>query len=127
MNKSKKAKLEKKGWKIGTTSEFLGLSREEEAYLDLKLSLSRFLQDKRKEKQLTQIQMADLVHSSQSRIAKMEKAEPSVSVDLLVKSLFALGTEYGELAEAIRVGEPTPAYRVQAKSRPNKRAAKKFK
>ena len=48
MNKAKKAKLEKKGWKVGSTSEFLGLTREEEAYIDLKLSLSQFLQEKRK-------------------------------------------------------------------------------
>ena len=115
MNKTKKTKLEKKGWKVGSASEFLGLSREEEAYVDLKLSLSQFLQEKRKERHLTQIQMAELIHSSQSRVAKMEKSESSVSVDLLVRSLFALGAESGELAEAITVREPKPSYKTRTR------------
>jgi len=101
MNKSKKENLEKKGWKSGTAQEFLGLTPEEEAYVELKLSLSQYLQEKRKTKHLTQIQMAKLISSSQSRVAKMEKAEPSVSIDLILRSLFALGTETGEIADIL--------------------------
>ena len=101
MNKSKRVSLGKNGWKVGTAREFLGLSPEEESYVELKLSLSQYLQEKRKTKHLTQIQMAKLISSSQSRVAKMEKAESSVSIDLILKSLFALGTETGEITDIL--------------------------
>jgi transcriptional regulator with XRE-family HTH domain len=101
MNKLKRENLEKSGWKVGTATEFLGLSPEEESYVELKLSLSQYLQEKRKTKHLTQIQMAKLISSSQSRVAKMEKAESSVSIDLILRSLFALGTETSEIADIL--------------------------
>jgi transcriptional regulator with XRE-family HTH domain len=101
MNKTKRENLEKRGWKVGSAKDFLGLTPEEESYIELKLSLGHYLQEKRKAKHLTQIQMAKLVHSSQSRVAKMEKAEPSVSIDLIVRSLFALGTEPTEIADIL--------------------------
>lgn len=80
-----------KGWKIGTVQEFLKLSPEEAAYIELKLALSKNLQSYRKTKRLTQIDLARRIKSSQSRVAKMEAGDPSVSLDLLVRSLFALG------------------------------------
>lgn len=101
MNKVKREILEKNGWKVGNVREFLGLSPEEESYVELKLSLSQFLQTKRKMKHLTQIQMASLISSSQSRVAKMEKAENSVSIDLILRTLFALGTETSEIADIL--------------------------
>jgi transcriptional regulator with XRE-family HTH domain len=101
MNKSKKEALEQRGWKVGSAGEFLGLTPEDEAYLELKLSLSHFLQEKRKTRRLTQTQMATLIHSSQSRVAKMEKGEESVSIDLILRSLLALGTEIKEIGKSI--------------------------
>ncbi len=92
MNITKKKKLEVKGWKVGNASEFLNLSPEEAAYVELKLALSRSLQETRREKNLTQEQLAHLLKSSQSRVAKMEACDPSVSIDLLVRSLLMLGT-----------------------------------
>jgi len=92
MKKGKKARLEAKGWKIGSAAEFLSLSPEETAYLEMKLALSRILQERRRRKRLTQHQLARLLRSSQSRVAKMEAGDPSVSLDLLVRSLLVLGT-----------------------------------
>jgi len=91
MKKSKKARLEAKGWKVGTASEFLKLSAEESAYVEMKLALSRDLQERRRRKRLTQHELARLLRSSQSRVAKMEAGDPSVSIDLLVRSLLVLG------------------------------------
>ena len=101
MKKTKKDKLEKTGWKIGTVKDFLDLSEEETAYIEMKLALSRYLKDRRKKKKLTQDQLAHAVHSSQSRIAKMEAGDPSVSMDLLVRSLLTLGTSPRQLARVI--------------------------
>jgi DNA-binding XRE family transcriptional regulator len=91
MNNTKRKRLEAKGWKLGNVQEFLNLSPEETAYIELKLALSKNLQDYRKAKRLTQTELARRIKSSQSRVAKMESGDPSVTIDLLIRSLFALG------------------------------------
>ena len=91
MNSAKKKRLEANGWKVSGTVEFLNLSSEEAAYIELKLALSKALQDLRKSKKLTQGDLAKRIKSSQSRVAKMEAADTSVTVDLMFRSLFALG------------------------------------
>jgi predicted XRE-type DNA-binding protein len=101
MDKEKKARLEARGWKVGSTEEFLGLTPEETSYIELRLKLSDAVRDLRKKKRLTQVQLAELLQSSQSRIAKMEAADDSVSLDLLIWSLLALGATDRDLAEVI--------------------------
>jgi DNA-binding XRE family transcriptional regulator len=101
MDRTKKKRLEAKGWKIGDAADFLSLSPEEAAYVELKLSFSQNLKELRQEKRLTQAQLAKMIRSSQSRVAKMEAGDPTVSLDLLVRSLLALGTSKRELARAI--------------------------
>jgi len=101
MRKAKRVRLEKKGWKVGTVDEFLELSAEESAYIELKLRLSSGLKKRRQRRKLTQNQFAKLIKSSQSRVAKMESGDPSVSIDLLVRSLLALGATERELAKVI--------------------------
>ena len=101
MNTAKRKRLETKGWKVGTAEQFLNLSTEEAAYVELKLALSRTLQEYRKGKKLTQEQVARLLKSSQSRIAKMEAGDPTVSLDLLVRSLLALGASRKRLVQML--------------------------
>jgi DNA-binding XRE family transcriptional regulator len=101
VNKSKRTGLERKGWKLGSAEEFLELSQQEAAYIDLKLSLSGKLKKKRIGQNLTQAELAHLMHSSQSRIAKMEAGDPTVSIDLLIRSLLALGVSRKELGRSI--------------------------
>ena len=101
MGKGKKARLEKKGWKVGTVAEFLDLAVEKSAYIEMKLALSEKLKERRLRKKLTQAQLATAIESSQSRVAKMEAGDPTVSIDLLVKSLLALGVSKKELGRTI--------------------------
>ncbi len=101
MDKRKRATLEKKGWKAGTTAEFLDLTDEESAYLEMKLALSEKLRERRRRKRITQAQLAKAIQSSQSRVAKMESGDPTVSIDLLLKSLLALGVSKKELGRTI--------------------------
>ena len=49
----------------------------------------------------TQLQVARRLGSSQSRVAKMEAADASVSLDLLIKSLLALGASRSEVGRVI--------------------------
>jgi len=102
---SKRTKLEKTGWKVGSAEEFLGLSEQESAYIEMKLALSEALKRKRVAKRLSQTALAELLASSQSRVAKMEAGDPSVSIDLLVKSLLTMGVSRKEVGRAITVGK----------------------
>lgn len=101
MKKNKKDRLKKSGWKIGSTRDFLELSPEEEAFIEMKLALAHHLRKRRQSKKLTQVELAKTIHSSQSRVAKMETGDPSVSLDLLVRSLLSLGTSPKQLANII--------------------------
>ena len=91
MTIEKKRKLEKKGWRVGSVSDFLELSPEENAYVELKVRLSKELRQRRQKLGISQVEVAKKLQSSQSRVAKMEAGDPSVSIDLLVRSLLALG------------------------------------
>ncbi len=101
MSKTKQKRLATKGWQVGSVSDFLGLTADEATYIDLKLALSRQVRELRRGKKLTQTQAARLFGSSQSRVAKMEAGDESVSLDLLIQSLLALGTIRKELARII--------------------------
>ena len=101
MKKDKIKNLEKKGWKVGNVSGFLNLSREEEEYIEMKLALSNYFQALRKKKNLTQVQVAARIKSSQSRVAKIERAESSVSLDLIVRSIIALGSSKKEIGKVM--------------------------
>lgn len=101
MKKQKRQRLQSKGWKVGSVDEFLGLSKEEADFIRLKLALARYLKAKRLQKKYSQRNLAQQIHSSQSRVAKMEKGDPSVSIDLLIHSLLILGTTRKELARII--------------------------
>jgi len=98
MKQSKRKALEEKGYVVGSAEEFLGLTKEESEFVELKLVLAKGLIKARKRKKMTQVELAKLVKSSQSRVAKMEAGDPSVSMDLLVKSHLALGTRRKTLA-----------------------------
>ena len=101
MDKHNKGQLKTKGYRIGDAKDFLGLSAEESAYIEMKLALSQALARKRKQRRLTQLELARKLNSSQSRIAKMEKGDPTVSVDLLVKALLAMGATKKSIAKTI--------------------------
>jgi predicted XRE-type DNA-binding protein len=101
MRKSRRDRLEAKGWRFGNAQEFLGLSNEESAYVELRLRLADSLRLRRQKRNLSQTELARMVHSSQSRVAKMEGGDPSVSLDLLIRSLLALGASTRDLARAI--------------------------
>ena len=88
----------KNGWVEGSVKEFLGLTDADMEYIELRLALSRLLKEKRQNNSLTQIQAATRLSTSQSRLAKMEKGDASVSIDLLLRSLFCLGVKRKDLA-----------------------------
>ena len=101
MDKAKVDRLRAAGWRCGDAADFLELSEEEAAFVELKLALGDYLRRLRSEKSWTQSKVAHRLGSSQSRVAKMEAADASVSVDLLVRSLLALGASLQEVGRVI--------------------------
>jgi DNA-binding XRE family transcriptional regulator len=100
MKVEKKRRLEAAGWKETTVQEFLNLSEADVQYIEMKLALSRLLRLVRERRRLTQTKAAALLKTSQSRLARMEAGDPSVSLDLLVRGLFALGATPRDLLKA---------------------------
>jgi predicted XRE-type DNA-binding protein len=101
MNSAKKARLEGAGWKVGTAAEFLGLNKQEAAFVEMKLALARCLHALRIRRKLSQSRVAELVGSSQSRVAKMESGDRSVSIDLLLRSVLAIGGSPATVVRAL--------------------------
>lgn len=101
MREAKKRRLTARGWKVGDAAEFLGLSAEEQAYIELRIRLADGLRRRRLRQERTQSDLARAIRSSQSRVAKMEAGDPSVSLDLLIRSLIALGASGRDLARII--------------------------
>ena len=109
MQKRKQHRLQTQGWRVGTTAEFLALSSEEAALVELRLKLSSALRTRRIRLHVSQTALAKRLRSSQSRVAKMEAADPTVSLDLLLRGLLALGATPRDLARAIQAGTPSAA------------------
>ena len=109
MRDEKRRRLEAKGWKVGTTQEFLKLTDEEAAYVEVKVRLAIGLREWRRRGKLTQGELAKRLQSSQSRIAKMEAGDPSVSLDLLIRSLLTLGASRREVSRIMSARSPIPA------------------
>ena len=101
MDKTKRAKLKAHGWTVGSTEDFLGLSAQEAALVEVRLALSTSLRRWRTQRGLSQTELARRLKSSQSRVAKMEAGDTTVSVDLLMRSLIAMGATPKDLARAL--------------------------
>ena len=101
MNQAKRRKLQKAGFKVGSVQDFLELSNEEMALIDLKVHLVEMLKSARKSNRLTQQGLARLIASSQSRVAKMEGGAPDISLDLICRALFSLGISRQALGRMI--------------------------
>jgi ribosome-binding protein aMBF1 (putative translation factor) len=101
MLKNKRKKLEGRGWKVGSPADFLELNEEEAALVELRLNLSDQLRELRTKNGLSQVELARRIGSSQSRVAKMEASDPSVSIDLLMKGLFAVGASQQQIGKAL--------------------------
>lgn len=107
MRTTKRKALQEAGWRVGSVDDFLELDEVESQFVDIKLALARLLRTTRTRRRLTQFELAEKLGSSQSRVAKLEAGDPTVSVDLLVRSLLTAGARPSELAKAVAVKRRT--------------------
>ena len=101
MDSEKRERLEAAGWAVGNASDFLELTPAEAELVELKTRLALFAKEQRKAHNLSQDALAKKMGSSQSRVAKIESGDPSVSLDLIVRALLTSGASRQELAEVI--------------------------
>lgn len=101
MDASRRRKLEAGGWRVGEPRELLQLSDDEAALVEMRLALADEVRRRRRDAEWTQAELASALGSSQSRVAKMESADRSVSLDLLVRGLLALGASRREVSRAL--------------------------
>lgn len=108
MDEKKRKRLEEKGFRVGSAADFLGLTPEEEAYIEIRLEVSTLIKSQRTKRGWTQEQLARAMGSSQSRVAKMEAGDPSTSLDLMIKALLRLGISKKEIGKLLE-GSLEPA------------------
>ena len=101
MDTEKQKRLQAAGWTIGNASDFLSLTPAETELVELKTRLALFAKERRTINNLSQEALAKKMGSSQSRVAKIESGDPSVSLDLIVRALLTTGTTRQELAKVI--------------------------
>src|SRR2546423_12179727 len=102
MKATKRARLEARGWRVGSAAEFLELTPEEAAFVETKLALGQSVRERRTAQNVSQSVLAKRLKSSQSRVAKMEAADATVSIDSLLRALFALGAKPKDVAVAMQ-------------------------
>ena len=102
MKSAKRKQLEAAGWKVGSAQEFLGLSDQEAAFVELKVALGSYVRRYRTKRRWTQTALAARLGSSQSRVAKVEAGDATVSLDLQVRALLALGAGPRDVAKALK-------------------------
>lgn len=101
MDDKKRARLEEAGYRVGTVAEFLDLSPAENALVELRLALSNAVRSRRQAQKMSQQALAKKLKSSQSRVAKIEAGDPSVSLDLMARAFLETGATRQDLANAI--------------------------
>lgn len=101
MDARKRRRLERAGWSVGDAAAFLQLTPEEAALVEMRVALSRSLKERRLTAGLTQTTLAKQLGSSQSRVAKLEAADPSVSLELLIRALLSVGATRKDVAKAL--------------------------
>jgi len=109
MRAEKRRRLAAEGWRVAGTQEFLSLAPEEAALVEIRLKLADGVRELRKQRRLTQAELARRLGSSQSRVAKVETADESVSLDLLIRSFLAMGATAGDLAKVISAAQRSHA------------------
>jgi len=101
MRADKKKRLEAAGWRLGNAKDFLNLDEVDSQLVEIKLLLARKLRELREQLEITQEELARRLRSSQSRVAKIEAGDPSVSMELLIRSLLAAGADSEDIGRTL--------------------------
>jgi len=101
MKTKKKKALESVGYKVTDTAEWLGLSPEEEAIVNMRVNFAMEIERVCKERGITQQALAEKIGTRQSGVARMLNNPSKVTIDSLIKTLLVLGTPSKRIAALI--------------------------
>ena len=85
----------------GKLQDLLARAEEEAAYSEIRQALANGVRDTRRRRQISQQEVADLIGSSQPRVSMMEAADPSVSVNLMIRTLLRLGARRPDMVQIL--------------------------
>src|SRR4051794_40711631 len=108
MKPEKRQALDEAGWVFGDAEDFLQLDPVERELVELRLAVSRAVQERRRRARLTQAAAAKILETSQPRFANIEAAAQGVSLDLMFRALYGLGGTIDDVSAAAR-GKPKVA------------------
>ena len=104
MKTAKRKRLEGAAWRVGAVHEFLGLNETEHELVGMRVALASELRTRRERARPTRTALAKRLRSSQSRVAKMEVGDPTVSLDLPIRAHLTLGAKRAEIGRHIAQG-----------------------
>lgn len=105
MDRAQRQALEAAGFQVGDVSELLGLTPDERQLVEFRVRLASAIRHHRQRRHLTQAQLAKRIGSNQARIAKVEAAASGISLELMMRALFAVAED---LNIEMRITESTP-------------------
>lgn len=105
MDELTKNLLRDAGFESTTVSEFLDLNETQEAIVETKVHLTALLRQARKDKGWSQAQLAEAMDTRQQVVARIEKGNRSVTLDMLFRALLALGARLGDIAQELILSE----------------------
>ena len=96
-----RARLEAAGFVETNVQDLLGLTYEETELIEVRVALSRLIKHLREDAHLSQAAVAKRIGTGQARVARAEKNDAGVSIELMLRTAFALGAKRQEVAIAI--------------------------
>ena len=87
------------GGRVTSVEEWLDLSPQEVAAIDMKIRLGEQIKARRRKTGLSQEGLAKLLNTSQGRVSKLEKG--NATLDQLARSFLVLGGSAKEVGRAI--------------------------
>ncbi|MGC1218412.1 MAG: transcriptional regulator [Phormidesmis sp.] len=93
MNQPIKEKLEARGWQVGSATDFLGLTPEDLLIIEIKLALSRRLEERQQQA------MSEEARLNQSNQTQQTKSP--TSIDQLIRDMVATGSSPQEIGQLI--------------------------
>ena len=101
MKATKKKALESAGYNMTNAAEWLGLSPQEDAIVNMRVNFAMEIERICKEQGITQKALAEKIGTRQSGVARMLNNPSKVTLDHLIRTLLALGTPSKRIASLI--------------------------
>ena len=99
--KSISARMDAAGWKTVTIAEFLDLTPEDMAFIQVRRTFARAVRNRREVSGLSRTALAETLGLSETQIALMEGNASSISMDVMLRAFLAMGATQNDLAEAL--------------------------